>query len=599
MTSPNGPCGQSACFTAAQVDNCGGDTLTRNVFALGQIMGADNFDIGHIGLGNAGGGIATIGSVGDSGKARGCTGLPTPDGDLYAIDYVAHEVGHQMGGNHTFNSLACSGNRNGSTSVEPGSGSSVMAYAGICGADDLQDHSDPYFSQRSVDEIEATTAAGPSTFSERQSVAFTGLDPTEQISITCASCPSATVTWTGTAVTDTANLIAAINTVTGSLPTLTQYDGTSPTISATGFTANWVALTNVPTLVVSPVTPLEFEALVGTIINGGPETNGGTVSVSTNSSPTITGAADKTIPARTPFALTATASDIDGDTLTYMWEQNDAGTAAEALQTNSKTAGPLFHQFGIAAPVTGAGTLTYNSPGENLAGTTPTRTFPDIAQIVAGNTNAATGTCSGPAGPALVDCYSEFLPTSGWVGALPTRALNFRLSVRDEFTPDGPADDPGGLTQDDVVVTVDKAAGPFLVTSRAAAGAASGVEPVTWAVAGTNTAAMATNVKISLSTDGGLTYPTVLEASTANDGAHTVVLPNITTSTARIKVEAVGNYFFDINDANFSISPAVTPPAWCTWATARASSSASPSPARLSRRPPASRSSGSPRTPPG
>ena len=52
----------------------------------------------------------------------------------------------------------------------------------------------------------------------------------------------------------------------------------------------------------------------------------------------------------------------------------------------------------------------------------------------------------------------------------------------------------------------------------------------------------------------------MLEASTANDGAHTVVLPNITTSTARIKVEAVGNYFFDINDANFSISPAVTPP---------------------------------------
>ena len=133
------------------------------------------------------------------------------------------------------------------------------------------------------------------------------------------------MTWTGTAATDTANLIAAISTVTGSLPTLTRYDGTSPTISATGFTANWAAPTNIPTLVVTPVTPGQFTALVGTIINGGPETNGGTVSVSTNSSPTITGAADKTIPARTPFTLTATATDVDGDTLTYMWEQNDVG----------------------------------------------------------------------------------------------------------------------------------------------------------------------------------------------------------------------------------------------------------------------------------
>ena len=67
---------------------------------------------------------------------------------------------------------------------------------------------------------------------------------------------------------------------------------------------------------------------------------------------------------------------------------------------------------------------------------------------------------------------------------------------------------------------------------------------------------MAQNVKISLSTDGGLTYPTVLAASTPNDGSETVQLPNITTTTARIKVEAVGNYFFDVNDANFSITSA-------------------------------------------
>ncbi len=561
MTGTDGPCGANACYTPSQVASCTGSLLTRNVFVLGQLMGADNFDIGHIGLGNSGGGIAGLGVVGDANKARGCTGLPTPDGDLYAIDYVAHEVGHQMGGNHTFNGAtgSCSGgNRNGGTSVEPGSGSSVMAYAGICGADNLQAHSDPYFSQRSIDEIEATTAAGPSSSSERQSVAFSGLAVGEQISISCAACPAQTVTWAGTPATDALNLTTAIQAATGSMPTVGGYDGAA-TVTATGFTANWGGSTNIATLVVAPVVGGQFTALVGTIIQGGPETNGGAVTLSANSSPTVTGAADKTIPARTPFALTPVAvSDPNGDTLTYMWEQNDIGGASGVtLTSDPKTVGPLFRQFGIAAPVTSMGALEYESPGENLAGTNPTRTFPDLVQILAGNTNAATGSCPAapPAGQTQVDCLSEFLPTSAYLGASSSRQLNFRLSVRDEFTPDAGADDPGGLTQDDVVLTVDPAAGPFLVTSRATPGAATGFETVSWSVAGTSTAALAQNVKISLSTDGGLSYPTVLTASTANDGSETVILPNVTTSTARLKVEAVGNYFFDVNDANFSISP--------------------------------------------
>ena len=146
-----------------RADNCGSETLDRNTFAPGMLVGADGFDLGHIGLGNNGGGVAGLGVVGRRDKAHGCTGLPTPDGDVYAIDYVAHEMGHQMGGDHTFNSQVCGGNRNGPTSVEPGSGTSIMAYAGICASDDLQPHSDPYFSFRSVDEFEATTAAAPAT----------------------------------------------------------------------------------------------------------------------------------------------------------------------------------------------------------------------------------------------------------------------------------------------------------------------------------------------------------------------------------------------------------------------------------------------------
>ena len=83
--------------------------------------------------------------------------------------------------------------------------------------------------------------------------------------------------------------------------------------------------------------------------------------------------------------------------------------------------------------------------------------------------------------------------------------------------------------------------------------ATAGSETVTWQVAGTDRAALAPYVRISLSTDGGLTFPTVLAASTPNDGSHTVTLPAVATTTARIKVEAVGNYFFDVNDADFAI----------------------------------------------
>jgi Metallo-peptidase family M12B Reprolysin-like len=171
--SPNGPCGAAACFTQSQVTGCSSTARAR--FVIGQVIGASNYDIGHLALGQPGGGIANLGVVGRQNKAGGCTGIPTPTGDFYAVDYVAHEIGHQFSGNHTFNGnqLNCSGgNRSNATSVEPGSGSSIMAYAGICLTDDLQPHSDPYFSQRSLQEISTYTSSNQAAINEVQTVAL-------------------------------------------------------------------------------------------------------------------------------------------------------------------------------------------------------------------------------------------------------------------------------------------------------------------------------------------------------------------------------------------------------------------------------------------
>lgn len=387
---------------------------------LTAVIGSPNYDIGHMfGASGGGGNAGCIGCVcvdpsGPNSLAKGA-GITSPadgipQGDNFDIDYVVHEVGHQLGANHTFSfSLEGTGQNK-----EVGAGITIMGYAGITSYDPAP-HSIDIYHETSIAQIQANLAT--------------------------KTCP-----------------------------------------------VNLVMTANHPP-VVNPVS-------------------------------------NYTIPMSTPFALTGSATDPEGDPITYCWEQDDNSTlsGANSVAYAAKPNGPNWLSF---------------SPTVS-----PTRLCPKLSTILAG----LFITPPLPGGDAI--CNIEALSNI-------SRTLNFRLTVRDN-SPYVPGVKVGQTQYTDMTVTVTNTSGPFQVTSpnTAVSWPAGSTQTITWSVNGTTGAPVScANVMISLSTDGGQTFPTVLLASTPNDGSEVVTLPNTTTNNARIKVEAVGNIFFDISDADFIIAP--------------------------------------------
>lgn len=404
--------GTSILYTDPATDPYTGNLNSELQSTLTAEIGEANYDIGHLfhrdqGNGNAG----CIGCVcvdGQKGSAFSAAPFPNDQpSDFFDIDLVPHEMGHQYGANHTF-----SFNSEGTgMNVEPASGTTIMSYAGITGANNVQNYADPYFHYVSIEQI------------------LTNLQ-----NRTC---------WVGS-----------------------------------------------------------------TITNNPPVANAGN---------------DYTIPKGTAFLLQGTATDSDGDTLYYNWEQIDDGTITNTTFGPTNTSGANFRS--------------------RPPNTSPERYMPIIERIIAGQLTETNPTVT--ANNTSWETVSDV-----------ARDLNFAFTVRDRNITGGTGQTPQG-SSNTMKVTVDGASGPFAVTSQNTAGHivfAGDSETVTWDVAGTDGGAVNTpNVDILLSTDGGFTFPTTLATNVANDGSHNVTLPIIQTTTARVMVKGSGNIFLAMNSTNFEI----------------------------------------------
>lgn len=381
------------------------NTLHNNV-------GDANFDIGHLFGASGGGGnagcigcvcnntLATGGSAFTAYKGSGYTSPAdgVPQGDNFDIDYVAHEMGHQLGANHTFSH----GIEGTGVNMEPGSGSTIMGYAGITGTNtDVQAHSDAYFHKASIGQVQTNLSLSTKTCDTETSVA--------------------------------------------------------------------------------------------------------------NNPPTIASLPSYTIPNKTAFVLTASATDTENDPMTYTWEQVDSGSTS--AQTINKT---------------NLGTTTYGASFRSFTPTTsPTRYFPKFSSVLAG----------------VLDNSLNTWESTSQVA----RSSNFAVTVRDNNA--NVAQQQTNVAQQAITVGSD---GPFQITSGYLFSNLS--TTLTWDVVNTSAAPYnVANVKIDYSIDNGVNW-TVLAASVPNNGAATIAaLPSsLNGQLVVVRISAIGNVFYALKKITVS-----------------------------------------------
>ncbi|NYI71133.1 hypothetical protein GGQ54_001693 [Naumannella cuiyingiana] len=537
-TGPDSCGPRNPCFDAAELETCTEDTIDRvKIAAAYRLRDPASFDLGHLLLGGAGNGMASVGGAGSAtDRTAGCTGADPAD-DSPATEVFEHEVGHQLGANHSFASTdeACVGEGVWSSALEPGGGMSLMSYPNVCNADAVQSTRDPYYGHGSRDEMNAVIDPPFSRepASETQFVYLPAGTTDRPLRIRIGDAVTEPISDYG------ADAIAeAIAAVVGESVGIGGLDGAEAP-DQRGFALYGPGGTDLPELIIEDAP----DALTLTINDGG-DWSPGSVTDTDNTAPEVSGQQTVTIPVRTPFRLTATGSDADGDALSYLWEQSNPGQGT--LVANERTDGPLFSIFGTEED---ALTWPYYS-GRNRPADQPTRTVPDLAQVLAQNTNAETGRCPEPAAGELptveqVACFAEFLPTADYA-----EDLRFRVTARDDVMP------AGGVAMAESTVRLARDAGPFLVTSQQGGTVGAGeAGTITWQVNGTDRPELAERVRISLSTDGGATFDRVLADSVPNSGRAEIVWPAVDTDRARIMISAVDNIFFDVNDAAFTINP--------------------------------------------
>lgn len=237
----------------------------------------------------------------------------------------------------------------------------------------------------------------------------------------------------------------------------------------------------------------------------------GSTLATTNTAPAVTTAYPPLtfIPISTPFELTGVGTDIDGDALTYSWDEIDVDGPPAPL----------------GSPVGNSPAFRWFEPTNS-----PTRTFPRMQTIVT-NGNSIT----------------EVLPTY-------ERKITFVLIARDNKV------NGGGVSWDTVRLRATPLAGPFLVAYPNDANITWKVgeyQTIVWNVANTDNAVVnCKKVNIKLSLDNGTTYPVTLAAGVPNIGKYCIQVPNNVGVNNRIRVEAADNVFFDISNTKFAITQA-------------------------------------------